>query len=50
MDASPIERLSTGTLSLLVGDPHRSTSVFCPLSLSVFVVVVVVVVVLHPVF
>ena len=36
MDASPTERQSTGTISLLDDGPQRSTSVFCSLSLFVF--------------
>ena len=34
MDASPTERQSTGTVSLLDDGPQGSTSVFCSLSFS----------------
>ena len=36
MDASPTERRSTGTASLLDDGPQRITSVFCSLSFSLF--------------
>ena len=39
MDASPTERQSTGTVSLLDDGPQRSTSVFCSLSFNLFFVV-----------
>ena len=39
MDASPTERQSTGTVSLLDDGPQRSTSVFCSLSFSLFFVI-----------
>ena len=39
MDASPTERQSTGTVSLLDDGPQRSTSVFSSLSFSLFFVI-----------
>ena len=39
MDASPTERQSTGTVSLLDDGPQRSTSVFCSLSFSLLFVI-----------
>ena len=39
MDASPTERQSTGTVSLLDDGPQRSTSVFCSLSFNLFFVI-----------
>ena len=39
MDASPTERQSTGTVSLLDDGPQRSTSLFCSLSFSLFFVI-----------
>ena len=39
MDASPTERQSIGTVFLLDDGPQRSTSVFCPLSFSLFFVI-----------
>ena len=39
MDASPTDRQSTGTVSLLDDGPQRSTSVFCSLSFNLFFVI-----------
>ena len=39
MDASPSERQSTGTVSLLDDGPQRSTSVFCSLNFSLLFVI-----------
>ena len=39
IDASPTERQSTGTVSLLDDGPQRSTSVFCSLSFNLFFVI-----------